>query len=173
MIFASEKPVSVCVERIIGYQYFATGVGGYEFYCDKRNICTVSSIVVPSPPVQINGYGMTWKSDFDEESTLVPGLTRYVHDSASHALVAGVVYRDCGEYEIDKSVTVHCGDGAYSFFRNHEKIAQINPYKGGIPWMPMPTQFDYKPYFEVNFDAGIDDEMKLLILSFPMLKFGF
>lgn len=157
----------------IGYKYSATGIFGYAFFHDKIRMCTVTSIVVPSPPVLIEGYGMRWRSDFDAEATIFPGLTRYVRDDSDGAQVARLVYRDRWEYEINGSVTARCGGGSYSFSRSGKIAAQISRYKEGNVWVPESVEHDYEPYFEVLFTDEIDDGMKLLVSSFPMLRFGF
>ena len=69
--------------ELIGFQYSSTGVFGYTFYRNGNKICTVSSLVVPSPTVHIHGLDRDWMSPFDQESTIFPGLTRYVYRADS------------------------------------------------------------------------------------------
>ncbi len=75
---------SVSIDSIIGFKYSATGVFGYVFYDGKNKICSVSSLVVPSPPVTMNGDNLRWISEFDLDSTIIPGQTRYIEDADSH-----------------------------------------------------------------------------------------
>ena len=79
--------------KIMGYRISATGVLWYEFYENHKLICTANSIIVPSPPVRISGYGYEWNSEFDQESTIIPGLTRYVLDHKTKEEVFRIIFK--------------------------------------------------------------------------------
>ena len=68
---------------IIGYRFDTTGIFGYSFYSESGNICSVSSIVAPSAPVLIHGDGVTWRSEFDDCMTIVPGIARSINDESN------------------------------------------------------------------------------------------
>ena len=171
MIFTKEKTKQAKTRESIGYRYSVTGVFGYVFFCGSQKLCAVSSMVALSPTIWMDGYGLRWKSDFDQESTIVPGLTRYIH-SDSDTSVARVVYRGCGEYEIVGFATVRYDENSYSFFRDGKVIAQIGRYRGETVWLPEAMERNYKPWFVAEWNQELDQESGLLILSFPMLKFG-
>ena len=173
MFFEKRPAEPVKTEKIIGYKYSATGIFGYAFYCGGQKICTAISCTVPSSAVWIQGYGIRWKSGFDKESTLVPGLTtRYVFDDAN-AQVARLVYKSSGEYEIAEAVLVRCGEISYSFFRDGEVIAQISRCEEKNIWKPASIGDDCEPWFAVDWEQELNPALRLLILSFPMLRFGF
>ena len=50
--------------NMTGCRYSVTGTFGYKFYMEKELKCTVSSNVVPSPPVSIEPY---YEVTFEEE----------------------------------------------------------------------------------------------------------
>ena len=53
------------LRTIKGRRFSVTGAVGYDFIDDTGETISVSSLVVPSPPVMIRGYGRQWKSDHD------------------------------------------------------------------------------------------------------------
>lgn len=161
-----------CVEKIIGFRYDATGVFGYEFYHKNDKLCAVSSSVVPSPPVMIYGFDNEWESEF-EDCTVYPGLTRYVLDRKSKSQVAKVVYRDFGKYELNESISVYCDTKKYKFFYDDEMIADIHRFEGDFGWKPDSKYYEYEAYFEVKMSQGINSELKMLIMAFPMIRFAF
>lgn len=161
-------------EVVIGYEYSSTGIVEYEFYYDKRKICSVLDTVGLSPLKKIttiNGYGNTWRSEFDGNCTIYPGKTRYIYDDIAQIPIARLIYRDIGKYEINESVVVYCDEKRYSFFCNEEIVGQIIPYKGKGNERTQLIESDGELYFKVFVDKGIKDELKMLIFSFPMLRF--
>ncbi len=158
--------------KIIGYRYNATGVFGYVFYKEKRKLCSVSSVVVPSPPVMMFGFGNKWKSEF-ENCTIVPGITRYVYDCNTGRRIYKIVYRENGKYEINNSVIAYCNAERYAFFCDNQLIAQISKATEKCDFVPQSTEYDIEPYFDVFAQNGIDENLLMLIFSFPMLQFAF
>lgn len=160
------------VEVVIGYEYAATDIVEYEFYYDKRKICSVLDTVgfAPLKKITINGYGNTWKSEF-ENCTIYPGKIRYIHDGIAQTPIARLVYRDIGKYEINESVVVYCDEKRYSFFCDEEIVGQIIPYKGKSNGSDQLIKGDREPYFKAFVGKGINNELKMLIFSFPMLRF--
>ena len=161
-------------KRLIGYRFDATGVFGYAYYTSDERVCSVSSIVAPSAPVMIHGNGVTWKSDFDN-CTIFPGLTRSVNDESNGTQPFQIVYKDSGEYEINKSIIAYCDTGKYTFYCDDKVIAKIIRFSGksGHFKKPSDTYYNYESYFEVAADDKIDTELLMVILAFPMLQFAF
>ena len=160
-------------KRAIGYRYAATGVFGYMFYSPEQLICTVSSNVVPSPPVMIAGAGVEWRSDFDQDTTIYPGIARSVVEEAGGEQVFGIVYKETGSYEINESVSVHCDWDAYAFCIEDREIATIrrcSRMPDGFPW-PTDDYYEYEPYFEVEYGSEVSAELLMIMLAFPMLRF--
>ena len=160
--------------KFIGYRFVATGVFSYEFYEDEAKVCAVSSVVIPSPPVRISGLGLNWRSDFDQYSTIFPGLTRKVIDEANGETVFSLTYDSSNEYTLNESVSVFCYHEVYKFYLDGKVIATVKKFDGDTKDLKMPTKqfYDCTPYFDVTADSGIDNETLAGILSFPMLKFA-
>jgi len=156
-------------KRIIGFRYEATGVFGYAFYSNTEKLCSVSSLVVPSPPVMIDGYGRIWESNIMESATY-PGVTRYIMDRESKKQVAKIEYKEAGYFVINNMVIAKCEPEKYVFIRTGDTIAEIIRFEGRADWMPDNSYMDYKAYFEVTMNCELDEEWKLLIMAFPMLK---
>ena len=160
---------------LIGYRYDTTGVFGYEFYRGDVKICSVSSLVVPSPPVMIHGNGVDWISD-SKMGTILPGLACTVVDQSNGKQVFKMVYVGAGQFRINDLISVFCGDGKYTFYSDQTVIAiisRVNP-QNKYPAKPLNADngFDYEPYFEINICSEMENELMIFILAFPMLKVG-
>lgn len=162
--------------RVTGYRYCATGIWGYDFYREQEKLCTVSGLVIPSPPVRICGFEREWYSEFDEESTIVPGLTRYVFDSKTSREVARIIYKNAGKYEVlisQNHINVYIVEDEYGFYRNGHIIASIKRIHENNNLIPPMSDFDIEPYFSIFLAKQIELEIIMVILAFPMLQFGF
>jgi len=160
------------IKRLIGYRFVATGVFGYTYYSTGDQVCSVSSMVAPSASVMIHGNSVIWESNFSC-CTVFPGLTRSVRDESTGTQLFQIVYKDTGEYEINKSITAYCDAEKYTFCLDGTVIAKITRFSGSADHFikPSDTGYNYEPYFEVVADCEIDTELLMLILAFPMLTF--
>ena len=159
------------IQIIIGYRYSVTGIFGYDYYEGNNKICGISSIVMPNSSVSIYGNGNRWASDF-EDCTIYPGLLREVRDANTDCQIAKIVYKDTGEYEINDTVYVYCGNDKYSFVRNEELIAKITRRNTEPQIMPDDLTEDHEIYFQAELYSELEAELKMLLLSFPMLRFA-
>lgn len=159
---------------MIGYRFNATGVFGYTYYTAGNRVCSVSSIVDPSAPVMIHGNGVAWTSNFDFFRTIFPGTTRNINDESTGTPLFRIVFGNTGQYKINDSITVYCDEEKYTFYCDDKVIAKILRFNGesGDLQKPSDTDYNYEPYFEVTVYNGIETELLMLILAFPMLKFG-
>lgn len=158
-------------DKITGYHYTATGVCGYAFYSDKNKICDVSSLMVPDFPVGFLNEEISWESTYDIDSTIVPGLTRYIHDKSTGKNVAGIVYPDSGLFELADDILVVCHPrSSYSFIRDKRLIAEISPYEGSAEWLPDDYN-EWEAQYDISLKKELDLRTKILILAFPMLRF--
>lgn len=146
---------------------------GYEFYENRKQICTVSGLVVPSPTIMISGFGRNWKSEFHVNSTLFPGLTRTICDDANNKEVRALTYDGNRSYRLFNSVKVSCTTEGYSFYDNERLVAQTTKFQDEKIWLLQTFGFDYEAYFNTIFNRDINDETKMLIVSFPVLRFDF
>lgn len=165
--------------ELIGFQYSATGVFGYTFYRNGSKICMVSSLVVPSPTVHIHGSHRDWMSPFDQESTIFPGLTRYVYRADSGQEECRIVYM-ADWYEIRIGTDVYCvseNDGEYIFSAGERQIADITKISRQeaekISAPQDEPNYDVKAYYRVDAAEEIPENALMAILAFPMVRFGF
>ena len=161
--------------KIMGYHYGATGAWGYAFYEEQKKICTLSSIVVPSPPVLLQGFGHEWYSKLDQAGTVAPGLTRSISDHKSKENIYKIIYQNSGQYDIvfsDDHMAVHIGNDHYAFFSGDTEVAQIEKVCETPIEVPQELQYyDTELHFLANVSDQIKPEHMLAILSFPVLRF--
>lgn len=159
------------MERIIGYQYSETGAQGYYFYSGKKLLCKVSAGIFC--PVLITGDETEWISDYDINSTILPGIKRTVVDNHTNKTVATITYLDRGKYHLDNGWDVECYGEVYRFFNGDQKIAEIRHCsKEEKFWIPQEEWRDFEPYFELIPEEEPDETSILLIAGFPVLRFG-
>ena len=157
----------------IGYRYSTTGAFGYIFCEDSVEKCRVGCGVIPSPPVYIHGKDRNWVSKFDNETTIVPGLTRTVKDEKTSAEAARITLKDVGRFIINNSIDVFCDqEGKYTFYANNALIGRITRFEGSCSRLPEAGGCDVEPYFDVTITDGLDEEQVMLITAFPMLRFS-
>lgn len=161
--------------EIITYRVSGTGAWGYEFYDRSRNrIGSVSSVVSRSAPVRINGCGISWYSRFEMDTTIIPGIGRRVNDGNTGKEVYRLIYWKPGLYQVragEDSVQVEIRNGQYLFG------------KPGMPVAAMTVRIDREdlgkpenipeaePYFRTTVFDNISDVYRMMVLSFPMLRF--
>ena len=166
---------------IIGRRFSVTGVFGYEFIDDAGETVSVSSVVVPSAPVMIYGYGRQWKSDYDQKSTIIPGRTRRVVDQKTQCVVGVIKYIDDGIYTINDGVTVRCYEKEYRFYAGETEDRLIavlgkGSVRGAVGGIPIDDGNDEHSNLDIYVSCIAEDipyDTVLLILSFPMLRFAF
>ena len=149
--FSDEKNAKIesdDIIRLIGYRFDATGVFGYSYYTTTDKVCSVSTIVAPSAPVMIHGRSTTWRSDFDKNCTICPGLTRSITDELSGIQIFRIVYKDRGEYEINDSITAYCFAGNYTFYWDAKAIVFS-------VWVDQSVRLNrsYRPLLQTNLSA--------------------
>lgn len=161
------------INRFIGYCFQATGVSGCVFYTGSNKICSVSRLVAPSESVMIHGNGVSWRSDF-ENGTSCPGSARNIVDGSDGRQLFRIVYKGTGEYEINDSILVYCNTEKYTIYCGEKVIAKIKRTSGRSDGFPVPsdTYYDYEPYFDIIAVDGMITELLMVILAFPILKFG-
>ena len=167
--------------KIYGFRYSVTGVFGYDYYSDGKKVCTATSMVMPSPPVRINGFDKSLYSEFDQEKTIDEGVSRIVYDERAHELFR-VIYRDYGEYEIlmnrsGFSFNVCCGGRTLCFYSEREIITLLQKIPKKIfsmrfPFVKDPDYADsVDAFYTAEFLPDTDKDVMMAILSFPMLRF--
>ena len=160
------------IDNIIGFRYEATGVFGYEFYNDREKLCSVSSLVVPSPTVMISGYGQEWEFEYRRGESVFPGTARNVYDIKTNRRIAIVAYKDSEKYVINNYYIMSCDSQGYKITCRNEIVAEITRFEGEHSWCPDSACYEYEAYFKVSLSQELDDEHKMLAMALPILRFG-
>lgn len=159
---------------LIGYKYSVTGSFGYSFLHGNSKIVTVSSLVIPEPPIRILGNGIVWESPCFND-TIFPGISRYVFDEKAGHAVCKITYIKRGQYKLNDFVIAYCGLEETVFCRNDQQIARItlcHEKKLPIP-ASLDPYLDWQPSYEVFVSENVDNELLMVICAFPMLRFAY
>ena len=152
-----------------------TGVYGHLFFDGGPEPCAnVHSLVTPSaPPVYIRGFGHAWSSPFDHDATIFPGLKRYVLEEKTGTAVGAIEYRSPGEYRISAGgagLSVHIERGSILFRDFSGDVAEVRRTENRAV-RSLGHGYEAEKRFDIVLRRPVSDELKLLILAFPMLEF--
>ena len=139
---------------------------------DEKNICRISVSKSGSMQnVEIDGLGLKFASDFDIETTLVPGIKRSIFEEDKK-----VGYL---EYLQNKKLNLLCFDTpfeirispiSYDFYKDGTLIAVIYRFW----WEDAQKYENSEPEgFEIEIIVELTDEQFLLVLAMPILRFDF
>ncbi len=161
--------------EIITYRLSATGVWGYEFYRERLMIGSVSAVVSPSAPVQIESANCRWYSRFDMDTTVVPGIGRRIMDNRNGQELFRLVYWNRGLYQAKnqsrQSINIEIRNGSYLFGEEGMPvIAMTERMNSPELWVPR-YDVDEEAYFKTVFFEEVSEAFALMVLSFPALRF--
>ena len=179
---AMETPTAI----ITGYRFSATGVFGYVFYQKQEKLCSVSSIVVPSPPLTITGKSRIWKYS-PTQSDCAHKICMSVRDELTGKEAFRLSQREDRswlmegtdeEFPADVRWEISDEDGKIMFYYHEayewltkQKVAAIEKITEA-EWIPEVLGMNVEPAFRVNiFDNNEEfEESVLAIVAFPMLR---
>ena len=161
--------------EIVTYRLTGTGVWGFEFFDPSRNqLGFVRNGLSRSEPVRIEGEGISWVSLFGLDNTIVPGTSRRVKDSRTGQEVYRIIYWQPGFYQVRSaeggSVQVEIRDGAYLFGPPEMPATALTRRILEAEWIP-PTGPGIEPYFHTVFYEEVSPAYRMMVLSFPALRF--
>ncbi|MBQ9156302.1 MAG: hypothetical protein IJ137_05945 [Eubacterium sp.] len=160
-------------EKITGMHYSGTGLSLYRFSRGNKEICTISEPPLPDNPVFISGFGRKWTSKFNDEITINPWEERrLVIDDSSGSLVGWISFRDPGEHEINDSIRLIFREGRYTAYSGKELVGQIIMIKNKDEDTFIDDGMDGVLRYEIYVCRGLDEELLMLLLAFPLLRFG-
>ena len=150
-----------------------TGVQ-YRFYCRDRLLGTASAGSGADFPLVLQCGALMFNSSFDPDSTIFPGVSRTVVDADDPTADAARLTwweRDCYELRLNwepEAVTVwiECWGENHRFYRNDRMIGEI------LPLQQPQHMGEWEISFCMKLCEPLSDETALLLMSFPMLRFG-
>lgn len=160
--------------EIITYRLSETGRWGYEFYDAGRNrIGSVKGVIAASSPVLIEGGDLIWYSQFGLDSMIVPGTSRQVKDNQTGLEVYRIVFWQPGKYEIRTprmSEYMEVRNGSYMFGKPLMPVTAMTERITEADWIP-PANASVEPYFRTTFFEDVNETYRMMVLSFPALRF--
>ena len=162
--------------EIITYRLSSAGALGYEFYDAGRNrIGSVSTDVMPSSPTLIKGEGIDWYSTFSMEHTIVPGTGRWVKNNQNGLEVYRIIFWKQGMYQVrtadNCSVQVEIREGDYLFGKPEMPVTAMSRRIQEADWRPVYKDMEVVPYFRTTFYEDVSEAYRMMVLSFPALRF--
>ena len=162
------------MKEIITYRLSGVGVWHYEFCLNGETFGSVVSRVSRSEPARIEGSGISWYSHFDMDRDIVPGVSRQVKDSRTGQEVYRIIYWQPGFYQVRSaeggSVQVEIRDGAYLFGPPEMPATALTRRISEAEWIP-PAGPGIEPYFHTVFYEEVSPAYRMMVLSFPALRF--
>lgn len=151
-----------------------TGAVRYRFYYRDRLVGTATAMVCPGFPVVLQQGGMILNSSFDPEQTIFPGVSREIVDADNCSeSVARLTWQGSGEHTLTvnwgaepQTVRILTKDEEHQFWVEDRQIALIRklPQRQSIS--------DWEVGWCLRPMEELPDEMAMLLMSFPMLRFA-
>ena len=159
------------------YRISATGVWQYGFYENQRQIGRVSSLVGPNATTRIEAESLSWYSRFDMDITVIPGISRRVKANPTGEEVYRLIYWKPGYYEFvaDQpqgkwTMFAEHRNGRYLFGEQGQPVTAMTERIDSAEWMPV-SSLTVEPYFRTTFYEEVSLPLKMLVLSFPAMRF--
>ncbi len=156
------------------YRISATGVWQYGFYENRQLIGHVSSLVGPNAT---EAEGLSWYSRFEMDTTVIPGISRRVKDNQTGQEVYRLIYWKAGYYEFAAdqphgkwTMFAEHRDGSYLFGTQVQPVTAMTERIDSAEWMPV-SSMTVEPYFSTTFYEKASLPLKMLVLSFPAVRF--
>lgn len=160
--------------EIITYRLSETGRWGYEFYDAGQNrIGSVNGVIAASSPVLIEGRDLCWYSQFGLDNMIVPGTSRQVKDNQTGMEVYRIIFWQPGKYEVRTAETSHYTEirnGIYLFGKPLMPVTAMTERIAEAEWIP-PKNAEVEPYFRTTFYEDVNEAYRMMVLSFPALRF--
>ncbi len=143
---------------------------------DGKVQCRTYMARTPSASAYIDTANIHLSSAYDAEQTLIPGVTKRVIRYAGRDLEFGAIrMNDDDTYSFlfrDEEITVVPLDKrSFAFRKNDETLATIARFRSSESVSD--DQYRYDPVYQVTYTDTISQQALILVLSFPMLYFGF
>ena len=160
--------------QFIGIQYNATGLFGYSFRENGREIFKTGCLVVPNPDVELIGFGKKlWHRNLDREITLFPGVRRNITDETGN-VVGYYDYLDFNQFNIiadNTELTVYVFENGWKIYCGTELVSSIYRLKVSEREQFIENGIDMETRFSVTVSEEISDSMYPYIMAIPMLGF--
>lgn len=153
---------------------------GLVYYQDETELCHVLGEAGPRvgtirmEQVSIEGLGRSWRSDYDLESTIGTGLRRWVTDGETGLRVGSYEYRDRGLFLLHlgmRRVEIHIEGENFIFRRQSRAVGAIERREDLKKLKTFESEAFLKLY-DVVYGLGEDEDMLLMMMAFPRLRFA-
>lgn len=162
------------------YRCTLTGFFGYTVLDGDREAFQFACHLMSScPPVQIEGREFRLTSEFDRETTMVPGQTcREIRDHRGKT--AGTLrYEDQGLYTLlspEGDYLIEDRGGKFLVFSSRNRNVLTVKRLTGETSVPASVReiypyYDVEPYYEMTADPGLSPRVMAMLAAFPLLRF--
>lgn len=137
-----------------------TGYTQYTYYHGSREIGGAMAHALPGFPADIRGSGLSLSTQFD--ATMFPGCIREIRDEISHRLWGTVTYQSEGTHILkvqDVEIVVKSREGEWRFLQKGKPLGVLKRADAGSAKRLILTPKE-----------TLDDDLALLLLSFPLLQ---
>ena len=130
---------------------------------------------MPSSPALIKGEGIDWYSTFSMDQTIVPGTGRWVKNNQNGLEVYRIIFWKQGMYQVrtadNCSVQVEIREGDYLFGKPEMPVTAMSRRIQEADWRPSYKDIGVVPYFRTTFYEDVSEAYRMMVLSFPALRF--
>ncbi len=143
---------------------------------DGKVLCRTYMKREPSATAYIDTANIHLSSAYDAEQTLIPGVTKRVVKYAGRDLEFGSIrWNDDETYSFlfcnEEVQVIPLDKRSFAFRKGDETVATIARYRSSESVSD--DRYRYDPVYQVTYTDDISQQTMILVMSFPMLYFGF
>ena len=160
---------------ITSYRLSVTGMWRYSFYDGYTQIGETSSDIALTSTVRVSGEEIDWYSQFGIDRQIVPGVSRRVKDNRTGEELYRIIYWQPGIYEFTAkapsgiwTMLMEERDGKYMFGQQGMPVIAITERTQEAEWTPP----NMEPVFQTKFFEPVSEGLRMMVLSFPAMKFA-
>lgn len=169
-LYLKEEPMYLC-------QYSATGALFYNAYVGTKKRWHISADYFGCDSIVLMGDGeRQFHSIYDLGTTLLPGMSRIIVDEQEQA-IASLRWKGDSRYDLmyrAEVVAIEMQEETFVAYRGKKVILEAKRVSNKKQLQIYQKEgFDLKWAYRIRVFGEIEDDLQMLILAFPMLRFAY
>ena len=169
-LYLKEEPMYLC-------QYSATGALFYNAYVGQKKRWHISADYFGCDSIVLMGDGeRQFHSRYDLGTTLLPGMSRIIVDEREQ-IIASLRWKGDSQYELryqSEMVAIEMLDDGFVAYKGGRTLLEAKKVSSKKQLQAYRKEgFDLEWAYKIRTYATIEDDLQMLILAFPMLRFAY
>ena len=168
------RTMKALMDSVWTFRRDVTGMVQYRFYEQGRQLGSATTLILPDFPEMIQFNGLIFNSNFDPNTTIVPGISRDIIDADDPSLVAGRLTweeRGCHKlelfwYDAPLTILIRKEQDATKFYMQDRCVAET------IALPEVQKMGEWEVATVVKFHEELPLATRVMLMSVPTLSIG-